>query len=452
MRRGLLGCALALPLACATGPSRAPLPARAPLPELGGAGRPALVVLVSVAGLTPERALEPEAMPFLSALARQGVAAERVDPVAPAAAYPAHASFVTGVAPAQHGIVADRLLGERGVRRAAPSHASQLRAATLWQRVAEAGGGVAAFDWPTTTGAEIASLLPDVSPERDGERWEQLAASAASASLAERLRAAPAAAAEPGPGRDAFLVDLACAAFAESPRLLLVRLRGSEAALLAGPASDAAAAAFRALDGELARLVACAERAGVLGQTAFVVTGDRAVEPVHSALRPNGWLREAGWITPQGRWRALLRSNGRSAFLYAEDARIALQARQRLEERARETGAFRVVSAEQMIARGADPEAWIGLEAEPGFVFENGTSGAALAPSALLGAGGALDGEAASATGLVAFGRGIRPGVRVPRMSQLDVAPTLAALLGVTLEAAQGRSLVGLLELAPERR
>ena len=101
-----------------------------------------------------------------------------------------------------------------------------------------------------------------------------------------------------------------------------------------------------------------------------------------------------------------------------------------------------------MIAVGADPDAWFGLQAEPGFAFEDAYGGAALAPAAEHASAGALLGTAASPTGLVAFGRGIRRGVRVPRMTQLDVAPTLAALLGVKLEAASGRSLVGLLRLS----
>jgi len=450
--RALVGSLLAvlLALACAALPAGAPGPRREAPPVADGAGRPAHVVLISVAGLTPDRYLEGDAMPALAALAREGVAVERVEPVAPAAVYPVHATLVTGVTPAEHGIVADQLIGERGVRATPPAHATGLRAAALWQRVAEAGGAVTALDWPTTTGAEIASLLPDVAPLRAGERWETLAAGAATAWIAERLRAAPLAVAAPGPARDALLVDLACAAFAQSPRLVLLRLRGAEAALLsAGPRSDAAASAFAAVDGELERLLRCASQAGVLPQAAFVVTGDRALESAHTAVRPNVWLREAGWITPQGRWTALVRSNGSSAFVYANEARTALEVRKRLEAGARETGAFRVVSADEMIARGADPDAWFGLQAEPGFVFENDTAGATLAPAAARGASGWLAREGAPAVGLVAFGRGVRRGVVVPRMTQLDVAPTLAALLGVPLEAASGRSLVGLLRLAP---
>jgi hypothetical protein len=45
----------------------------------------------------------------------------------------------------------------------------------------------------------------------------------------------------------------------------------------------------------------------------------------------------------------------------------------------------------------------------------------------------------------VVFGRGFRRGVRVPEMTQLDVAPTLAAGLGLAMDGTEGRALVGLL-------
>jgi hypothetical protein len=48
--------------------------------------------------------------------------------------------------------------------------------------------------------------------------------------------------------------------------------------------------------------------------------------------------------------------------------------------------------------------------------------------------------------GFVAWGRSLQHSVRVPRMSLADVAPTLAALLGVELALAEGHALVGLLE------
>jgi hypothetical protein len=447
----LLFSAAAALLACAAAPVAprvAPLPAE--LAAGDAAGRPAQLVLVSVGGLTPERYREGGGMPALAAFAAAGVAAEGVAPVAPAAVYPVHATLLTGVVPSQHGVLADQLIGERGIRRTQPHHASRLRAPTLWQRVTESGGTVAAFDWPTTAGAQIASLLPDLVPERAGERWQDLVAKSATPWIAERVAAAPPEVAEPGAARDTLLVDLACASLAQSPRLVLLRLRGGEVWLAAvGPRGAEVGPAFAQVDQELARLVRCAARSGRLAELALVVVGDRALLAAHTAVRPNAWLREEGLIGAQGRWKALARSNGGSAFVYASDAQSALLARRRLESAAGESNAFRVVSAEEMIRRQADREAWFGLEADPGFVFDDTIASPAIVPSRVRGAGGYLDDGAALHTGFVAFGRGVRRGLDVPQMSQLDVAPTLAALLGVPLEPTGGRALVGLLRVGP---
>jgi hypothetical protein len=451
MRRALAAAFAAALWACASLPSApTPPPFGADLAATDGGGRPAQLVLVSVGGLTPDRYAPGGAMPALAALAAAGVAGDGLDPGVPATPRAAHATLVSGVGPAEHGVIADRLLGERGLRRSEARHASLLRATTLWQRVAEAGGTVAALDWPTTLGAEIETLLPDVGPERQGESWRGLAARAATAWIGARVANADPAVDAPGAARDQLLVELACSALGRGPRLVLLRLRGAEAALVAGgPRGAGVAAAFTQVDRELARLVDCSERAGRLAETAFVVVGDRALLATHTAFRPNVALRAADLIGAQGRWKAISRSNGGSAFVYATDGRVALAARRLLEEAAEETRVFRVVSAEEMIRREADPDAWFGLEAEPGFVFEDDRRGEALGPARARAVGGYLREDAAARTGFVAFGRGVRRGLEVPRMSQLDVAPTLAPLLGVTLERAQGRALLGLLR--PER-
>jgi hypothetical protein len=107
-----------------------------------------------------------------------------------------------------------------------------------------------------------------------------------------------------------------------------------------------------------------------------------------------------------------------------------------------------------MLRRGADPEAWFGLDALPGFAFSDAPRGPLVAPSEDRGASGRLSRAPGEATpAFVAFGRGFRRGVRVPEMTQLDVAPTLAAALGMELPGAEGRALVGLLvgAAAPSR-
>jgi hypothetical protein len=49
-------------------------------------------------------------------------------------------------------------------------------------------------------------------------------------------------------------------------------------------------------------------------------------------------------------------------------------------------------------------------------------------------------------TGLIAAGAGIRPGVPLPLVRQIDIAPTVARLLGFTMPDADGVALVGVLK------
>jgi len=453
---------IALTPACRGGPVPAP---GAPLAGISDAvppaspGRPDLVLLVSVSGLTPDLYLEdPTPMPILAALARAGVAAEHVESVVPATAYPVHTTLVTGRTPNDHGIPADRMLGDHGVRRERYSHASYVRGATLWQSAIEARIGVAALDWPATLGAAIPLLLPDVLPTRRGERWIDLLAEATTPWLLTLARSSPevlAASGAPGAPRDALLVDLACHVVAAEPPpgLVLLRLSQTEPVLSArGPDSEQAREAFARVDADLGDLLGCLEDAGSLAGAAIAVAGDGAVRPVHTAVRANSVLAEAGLLTlgPSGAvesWSALVRSNGGSAFVYAREDRFAVAARSALEAEAKRSGAFRIVSAQEMIRRDADSQAWFGLEARPGFAFDDSAGGPLLRPSRRRSAGGYLDSRPDLSPGFVAYGRGVRPGLRIPEIAQLDIAPTIAELRGLELQGARESAFVGVLDL-----
>lgn len=409
----------------------------------GSPGIPSVLVLASVAGLTPDLHAEGGPMPTLAALAAAGVAAERVEVVMPESSYPVHATWLSGRRPRDHGILGDRLIGERGLRRSRPWHASHALTPTLWDGL---DGRVLALDWPSTQGAPLAGVLPDVQPTRRDETWLSAIADSTTPWLLTLAKEAPPEVARAGAERDRFLIGAACTALSssEAPRLILLRLRGPER-LLVEQGPGAADAAFAEVDEALGRLLTCLEAGPGLAASALVVVGDRALRPVHTAVRPNRALADAG-LSSDVAWQALARSNGGSAFVYARSPEAALKAREVLTEEASETGAFRVVSAEEMIARAADPEAWFGLEASPGFVFLDGARGPRLAPSPLRGAAGYFA-PATTTPAFVAWGRGIRRGLVAPSLHQLDVAPTLAHLLEMELPGAEGRGLIGLLRI-----
>jgi len=283
--------------------------------------------------------------------------------------------------------------------------------------------------------------------------------------LRQRARRAglddPAAGREGGP-RDALLASLACELLGAErpPGLTMIRLSQAAPELWRqGPDAPEVSEALARVDAEIERLLACLVRAGRLESTAVAVVGDAGALPVHTLVAPNAMLAEAGLLLPTSaggvtEWRAVSRSNGASAFVYARGDTAALEARRSLTEAAELTRAFRVVSAQEMIALGADPDAWFGLEAEPGFAFGDQAVSPWLQPAAQRGVAGYLPGAAAPSVGFVLWGRGVRPGVRIPRMRQTDIAPTLARLLKLELDRVDGRPVVGALTLpeAPRPR
>ena len=477
--RAVGGLAAASWLACA-GPPPATLPPvdRAPgaepvavrfaLPAAAElASVPARVVFVSIAGLSARAYRSPDGlgsrMPNLAALAEAGASADAVVPVTPASPGPVHATLATGRTPAAHGIGSDRPLRAKGTDAARYREATAIRVPALWQLARAAGASTALIGWPTSVGAAADWVYPELFPARLGEASPELLEGRATPALlaaARRLGADRPEAGFPGPARDEILAGLTCELLAgpSPPRLTLLRLSQTEAPLeRVGPVGPELAAAFAGADAALGRVLSCLADAGRLAETAFVVTGDVPVAPVHTLIQPNVALAAAGLIVPGprsrtgiSRWDAVARSNGTSAFVYARDSETALLARRALREAARVTLAFRIVSAEEMLALGADREAWFGLEAFPGHAFGDGLRGDSLViPSAARGAWGALGGVASREVGFVAWGSGVRGPIRIPELRQTDVAPSVARLLGIALPDADGRALVGVMHVPP---
>ncbi len=432
------------------------------------AGPPRRVILLTVAGLDASDYLDPWGhaaapgaavrMPRLAQLARQGVTGLAAIPPSPGSTRASHATLATGRSPASHGIVADEALDEDGSRSLPLIDNRAMRGTALWD--AAIGRGVLALDWPTTAGARIELVVPEVSgvgswldsirPRSSPPLYRELEAIAA-----EDLVMSPKADADverdpaswPRPSeKDAALVEAACrvADSARDPGLWLLRLDQTAVAQRTfGTGSVEVDDALGRVDEAIGTLVDCLEVAGQLEDTAIFVVGDVAYRAVHSVASPNVALLRTGLLGRDPRatngvrsWLAMSRSNGLSAYVYARDAGNAVDAREVLEAEAMRTGVFEVVSAKELASAGADPQAWFGLVAAPGLALSDDLSGELVRPSVDRGAAGMLrlGNGRAGAVGFVAWGRGVRNQVRIPQIDFVDIAPTIAALLGLRLD------------------
>jgi predicted AlkP superfamily pyrophosphatase or phosphodiesterase len=397
------------------------------------------VILISISGLRADDLNESKTSklraPTLRGLRERGAHALNVESVYPSQTLPAHATLVTGMLPTDHGVTSDRAFDERGVKEAeALPRAGAIKTDTLWDAARRAGLKTAAVGFPLTAGAGVdfnssppagapaspSATLPEMKKE-DGER------ALAATELLRRHR----------------------------PQLLLLNFTSyARAAARFGPASAEAAEALENIDALLKRLLDAAEGEGLMGETTLLVVSDHGLMKVEREFRPNVVLSRKGLLKTdsQGRilsWRAVAQSFGGSAAIYLKDAQDEQAARE-VEAALREvheqadSPVWRLVTRKEAARLGADPRAVFYLDAAPGYVFSDAirsdAAGKAEADT-LRAAGGYLPQRIEMRAAFVAFGRAVKPGVKIEYARLIDVAPTVAYLLGFELRATRGRAL-----------
>lgn len=419
---------------------------------------PEHVVIVSIDGLRPEFYLGAYDAPELKDMAVRGACARSVESVFPSSTYPAHATIVTGVPPARHGIYANTTWTERGSTRDWYWFAKSLRARTLWQAATEKGLKVAITYWPTSVGAQVNWVLGEIWDPDDKETVRRLATSASPGLLAELALGVGIPQEKIALDRaaiDGFVSRAAGYVFRKyRPNLQLVHLLNvDEVQHHEGPDSPEVARAVRLQDENIARIRRAIDASGVADRTTLLVVGDHGFTSIRGNLCPNVTLRDAGWLVEEDgkitSWRARVRSSGGSAAVYVRDphdvpgVRDALRAAATVEGEVR----YRVLERSELDGLGYNPEAALALDPAEGWAITE-----RLAPGvpSVKGNHGQLPSRPGLETGFIALGAGVKPGARVGRMRLLDIAPTVSGLLGLDLAGMEGKRLDGMFEFDPE--
>ncbi|HVR85630.1 MAG TPA: ectonucleotide pyrophosphatase/phosphodiesterase [Planctomycetota bacterium] len=411
------------------------------------------VVIVSVDGLRPGFYSDAEMAPTLTSMAAAGARAGAVESVYPSSTYPAHASIVTGVLPAKHGIVANTTWTEQGSTRNWYWIEKDLKVRTLWQAAREKGLKVAITYWPTTVGAQADWVLGEIWDPDGKETIRRLAAAATPGLLAELALGVgipQERIAEDRVAIDAFVSRAAAYIFKKHrPHLQLVHLLNvDEVQHQAGPDAPEVKAAVRVQDANIARIRKAIEDSGVGPRTALLIVGDHGFTSVSRNVGPNNLFREAGLLVAEnGRissWRAITRSSGGSASIYVRDAKDLPRVKDVLLAGSAVDGqpSYRVLERPELDALGYNPEAALALEPADGVAITE-----RLGPSlpTVKGNHGQLPTRPGLQTGFIAEGAGIRAGALIEHMKLIDIAPAVAELLGLDLPAADGRTPAGLL-------
>ncbi len=423
------------------------------------------VVIISIDGFPAYLLDDPKAtIPNVRRLAREGVAAAGMRVVNPSVTWPNHTSLVTGVRADKHGVLANGILTRHGTGQPVtidPKHdqSELVHVPTLFDIVHRAGMTTAGINWPCTRNSpSLDDNFPDV-PENVEYTTPR---------LREELQAADVLTGDAknfikdttGAERDYIWTEATRLVLDKrKPNLLLLHLLnvdGSHHAL--GPQSPGGYTAVAFADACVGRVLDAIASAGMQSTTAVFIVADHGFMLTPKALKPNALLRREGFLKA-GRGgkieeaRAQVVPEGGMGLLYFSDPSLSAEEQARVRQLFEgQEGIAKVLEPKQFSEYGlpiprADAQmADLVLLAKEGFGFSARADGDEFvvdgeAVGVPKGSHGFVADHKKMNAVFVAAGAGLRKGVCLDEINNLDVAPTAAALLGVAIPSADGRVL-----------
>lgn len=380
------------------------------------------VVLISVSGLRSDFATSAQlhrlSIPTIRSLLAKGSYAVATESVFPSETIPAHATMITGTLPADHGVISDCPFDEKG---AAPSEkpyksAGELKTDTIWELARRMNLVTAAVGFPLTADAAINFNLPDDAND--------LSKASVAAEIIERHR----------------------------PNLLLVNFTSFDAAQRRyGLLSEESLKSLDVVDGLVKKIVDATERSRIAEATTFIVVSDSGAASVEKEFNPNVILAKKGWLASdaQGRivsWRAVAQPFGGSAAIFVrdpQDEKFVREVEEFFNQQAEKPDSpiWRVISKRDAAKLGADPRAALYLDAAPSYAISSKMIGSSVTKAAFRAARGYAPSRAEMRGVFIIAGNGIKSGARLEYARLIDVAPTIARLLGLEMKTARGRVL-----------
>jgi predicted AlkP superfamily pyrophosphatase or phosphodiesterase len=405
-------------------------------------------------------------VPHLRRLAANGALAAGMRPVNPTVTWPNHTSLVTGVTPGKHGVLFNgTLVRDSGVPpRVEPwrEKKDMVRVPTLYDVVHERGMTAAQVDWVAILNASSIDWEFPERPERPETKPAITREMVTAGTLSQKD--VDGFANQNIVWRDEVWTDAAIHILkTHRPNLLLFHLLALDSMQHRyGPKTPAAMVTMARLDSQVGRLLKAIDDAGMTASTTLFVVSDHGFKAVQKQMLPNVALRDAGLITVEGgkvsATKAYVVSEGGSAFVYVTvpdpDGDLLRRARQAISgiegvDRVIETAEYGPLGLPQ-----PSSDAQVGallLAAKAGYAFAAGATGDKTvvdAPEGSLGTHGYISSDPEIQALFIASGRGIKRGVKLATVDNVDVAPTAAKLLGVELSNdVNGRVLTPILEI-----
>jgi arylsulfatase A-like enzyme len=433
-----------------------------PAPCPSQAAEDSHAVLITIDGFPARMFWDPKTpIPRIRQLAAAGTVAEGMRISNPTVTWPNHTTLVTGVRAAKHSVLYNGLLLREGpgspVKVDAKRDKGDLVAVpTLYDVLHQAGLRTAAINWPCTRNSNsLDDDFPDVpdnvlhtSPRLRHELVEQHI-------LPDETDASFRAIGQPA--RDGVWTRSACYVIgARRPHLLLFHLLNTDGVHHRyGPESPQSYAALGRADAFVGELLDALDATGIRTNTTVFLVADHGFASATNLLQPNVLFRQAGLlkIGPTGQLtkvRAMVVPEGGTGMVYLTDPQTRKNDRKQIMALLNgKEGLADIIGPERYAALGLPlpqnnprtPD--LLLAASDGYAVTGTAQGdgfvAPVTATTNHGYHGCLASNPKMNAVFIASGRGIKPGAKIGLVDNIDVAPTIAHLVGHELSGTDGK-------------
>lgn len=361
----------------------------------------------------------------------------QVKTVFPALTYPAHTTLLTGCDPEEHGVGHNQPFqpGVKQSKRKWHWTRADVKKSSLLDQVKAQGGRCAAILWPVTgKHPAVRWNFPEVlALEGENQMLKMLEYGSPWWITRMELKHGRKRVSTRQPHLSDYAVTLAEDLIRhQQPDLTLVHLVDlDEMRHLHGVNSQEAHEAIRRNEQRVKTIWEAMQQTPGMEDALLVVLSDHGQADINKTVCLGELLEDAGLSGT-----AQVQSNGMTAYLYAHEQGEAglRKAEAFFREQGEAAGVSHVYSREELDQLGCIPDPAFAVEAAPEVVFSDGLEHAKR-EKATHGFG---PGHPAENCLFAVRGKGIKPGF-MPSMPMKDVAPTLAALMGITLPDGSGK-------------
>jgi predicted AlkP superfamily pyrophosphatase or phosphodiesterase len=415
------------------------------------------VVVVSYDAFSEDHFDQAKKLPNLQKLVASGVHSTKLKSVNPTMTYVVHSTMVTGVYPDKHGVRHNNPLQPfvEANNQAWHWYRDDLKVPTIYDVLKANGLTSAGILWPVTAKSSITYNLPEVvAINGENQALKVMKNGSPLFCLGLELKYGRIREGTSQPYLDDF--STACAVDTikrKRPNLMLLHLIDLDDTKHAyGTKGQAVDNVIERMDKRLGDIIKAVEEAGIMDETVFIVLGDHGQFDVRFKVHLNNLLKEHGLIeeTASGyAWRAYFQSTGGAAYLHVkdDDEEIKTRALAIVNDIVVDPkyGVKKLYKRAELDALRVDPSIHYMLEATKGYSFEDDITDEDVVDLTARGETYATHGYSTEQDNyrcnFIIAGKNIKTQAQLGEIEMVDIAPTIARILGIELHDVDGRSL-----------